>query len=174
MGECTIRVVAVDKASNSAEEKMQITVERTGPSVYFGSTRTYIEEGDNAIITLSAVNPIGNPPMNVQLILTPSSGVSVYGTDWITGGSGQYIGEFPLNPDDGVRSISIHVHVNQPGTNYVDSQIIYEVEGERVVRRERLDLIPPPPPPEPDPGFEGIVMLIGLCLATILIKRKIV
>ena len=174
MGECTIRVEAVDKASNSAEENMQITVERTGPSVYFGSTRTYIEEGDNAIITLSAVNPIGNPPMNVQLILTPSSGVSVYGTDWITGGSGQYIGEFPLNPDDGVRSISIHVHVNQPGTNYVDSKIIYEVEGERVIRLERLDLIPPPPPPKPNPGFEGIVMLIGLCLATILIKRKMV
>jgi len=174
MGECTIRVVAVDKASNSAEENMQISVERTGPSVYFGSTRTYIEEGDNAIITLSAVNPIGNPPMNVQLILKPSSGVSIYGTDWITGGSGQYTGEYLLNPGDDVRSISIHVHVNQLGTNYVDSEIYYEIEGERVVRRERLDLIPPPPPPEPDSGFEGIVMLIGLCLATILIKRKMV
>jgi len=173
-GEYTIKVVAVDKASNSAEEKMQISVKRTGPSVYFGSTKTYIKEGDNAIITLSAINPIGNPPMNVQLILKPSSGVSVYGTDWITGGSGQYTGEFPLNPGDDVRAISIQLHVNQPGTNYVDSEIYYEVEGERVVRRERLDLIPPPPPPKPDSGFEGIVMLIGLCLATILIKRKIV
>ena len=180
MGEYTIRVVAVDKTSNSADEDMQFSVERTGPSVYFGSTKTYVNEGDNAIITLSAVNPIGNPPMNIQLVLKPSSGVSVYGTDWITGGSGQYTGKYPLNPGD-VKSISIYLHVNQPGTNYVDSEIYYKVEGERVVRRARLDLIPPPPPETTrfntsgfTPGFEGIVMLIGFFLATILIKRKMV
>ncbi|HJH29022.1 MAG TPA: hypothetical protein C5S51_04930 [Methanosarcinaceae archaeon] len=140
MGKYNIEVVAIDKSSNTAKENIELSVERTGPSVYFGSTKTVINEGENAIITLSAINPIGNPPMKVQLILKPSSGVSVYGTDWIKGGAGSYTGEFDLQPGDN-KAISIHMIVNEcETTNYIDSEIFYEVEGERIVQRDRLTI----------------------------------
>ncbi|MCK5109412.1 MAG: PEGA domain-containing protein, partial [Methanosarcinales archaeon] len=77
VGEHTIRVRATDSKSNRGFEELLITVERAGPSVYFGTTRTTIKKGEDAIFTLSAVNPIGNPPMTVQLILKPPNGVSV-------------------------------------------------------------------------------------------------
>ena len=174
MGEYIIKVIAVDKASNEAEETISITVQRTGPSVYFGSTKTEIKEGENAIIILSAVNPIGNPPMNVQLILKPSSGVSIYKTDWIKGGVGSYGGEFVLEPGD-VRGISIGMHVNQPGTHYVDSEIYYEVEGKRIVQRDRLEIrsaIPTPTHRFGTPGFKAVFAAAGLLLAALLIKRR--
>jgi len=159
MGKYNIEVVAIDKSSNTAKEKLELSVERTGPSVYFGSTKTAINEGENAIITLSAINPMGNPPMKVQLILKPSSGVSVYGSDWIKGGAGSYTGEFDLQPGDNVRAISIQMQVNQPGTHNVDSEIIYEVEGKRIIQRDRLNIgVIPKPPPNPISEFINKIM----------------
>ena len=170
MGEYVIKVVAVDKASNEAEETISVTVQRTGPSVYFGSTKTEIKEGENAIIILSAVNPIGNLPMNVQLILKPPSGVSIYKTDWIEGGVGSYEGEFVLEPGD-VRGISIGMHINQPGTHYVNSEIYYEVEGKRIVQHDRLEFVVRPIP-TPTPGFEAVFAMAGLLLLALLTKRR--
>lgn len=159
MGKYNIEVVAIDKSSNTAKEKLELSVERTGPSVYFGSTKTAINEGENAIITLSAINPMGNPPMKVQLILKPSSGVSVYGTDWIKGGAGSYTGEFDLQPGDNVRAISIQMQVNQPGTNYIDSEIYYEVDGKRITQRDRLTIgVIPKPTPNPISEFINKIM----------------
>jgi subtilase family serine protease len=169
MGEYTIKVIAVDKASNKAEENMHFNVERIGPSVYFGSTKTEVKEGENAIITLSAVNPIGNPPMNVQLILKPPSGVSIYETNWLKAGVGSYEGKFELEPGD-VKGISIGMLVNQPGTHYVDSEIYYEVEGKRIVQHDKLQ-IRVIKTPEPQTGFEAILVLIGFISAIILKKR---
>ncbi|MCX9085306.1 MAG: Ig-like domain-containing protein [Candidatus Methanoperedens sp.] len=145
VGKYNIEVVAIDKSSNKAKENVEVNVERTGPSVYFGSTKTEVKEGENAIITLSAVNPIGNQPMKVQLILKPPSGISVYGTEWIKGAAGSYTGEFDLEPGDNVRAISIQMQVNQPGTHNIDSEIFYEVEGKRIVQRDRLSIYRPPP-----------------------------
>jgi len=139
-------------------------------SVYFGSTKTEIKEGENAIIILSAVNPIGNLPMNVQLILKPPSGVSIYKTDWIEGGVGSYEGEFVLEPGD-VRGISIGMHINQPGTHYVNSEIYYEVEGKRIVQHDRLEFVVRPIP-TPTPGFEAVFAMAGLLLLALLTKRR--
>lgn len=86
--------------------------------------------------------------MNVQLVLKPSSGISVYETEWLKGISEVYTGEFPLEPGDNVRSISIGIHVNQPGAHYVDGEIYYQVEGKRIVQRDRLILNKPIPPSE--------------------------
>ena len=177
MGEYTIKVTAVDKSSNKAEENMHFKVERIGPSVYFGSTKTKVKEGENAMITLSAVNPIGNPPMNVQLVLKPSSGVSIYETNWLKAGIGSYEGKFKLEPGD-VKGISIGMIGNQPGTHYVDSEIYYEVEGKTIVQRDQLQIVVIPPEPRSEtiwekiPGFEAILLLIGLISAKIL-KNKV-
>ena len=160
MGEYNIEVVAIDKASNKDKENIELTVERTGPSVYFGSTKTVINEGESAIVTLSAINPIGSPPMKVQLILKPSSGVSVYGVDLIKGAAGSYTGDFDIRPGDN-RAISIHIKVNQCGTNYIDSEIYYEVEGNRIVQRDRLT-IGCTPIPTPNPIIELINKIMVL------------
>jgi len=171
MGEYTIKVLVVDGALNKAEEKLHVNVLRTGPSVYFGSTETEIEWG-YAFIALSAVNPIGNPPMKVQLVLKPTSGVSINETDWIKSGNGVYAGEFDLEPRDNVTNISIEFHVNQSGTHYVDSIINYEVKGKTIIQRDQLVLIEKEYYLHSQPGIEGILAVIVIIFVMILMKRK--
>jgi len=86
----TISVEATDSKLNSGFEEILTTVKRAGPSVYFGTTRTTIKKSEDAVFTLSAVNPIGNPSMTVQLILKPPSGVSVTSSSFAKAGAGIY------------------------------------------------------------------------------------
>jgi outer membrane protein assembly factor BamB len=143
VGEHTIRVEATDSKSNTGFEELPITVERTGPSVYFGTTRTTIKKGEDAIFTLSAVNPIGNHPMTVQLILKPPSGVSVTSSLFAKAGSGIYACTHAIESGDNVRSIEVHLTGNQAGTHEIASEVYYQFEGspKSPTRYETLTLI---------------------------------
>ncbi len=129
IGTHTIKVEATDSKSNSCFEDVYITVERTGASVYFGTTRTAIKKGEDAIFTLSAANPIGNPPMTVQLILKPPSGVSVTSSSFAKAGSGIYTCTQTIEPGDNVRSIEVHLMGGQVGTHEIASEVYYQFEG---------------------------------------------
>ena len=174
MGKHTIRVEATDSKSNTGFEELQMTVERTGPSVYFGTTRTTIKKGEDAIFTLSAVNPIGNPPMTVQLILKPPSGVSVTSSSFAKAGSGIYTCTQTIESGDNVRSIEVRLTGNQAGTHEIESEVYYQFEGspKSPTRYETLTLVvddpdsaPLTPTPKPSPGFAAVVAIIGLLLA---------
>ncbi|MEA1865707.1 MAG: PQQ-binding-like beta-propeller repeat protein, partial [Euryarchaeota archaeon] len=129
IGTHTIRVEATDSKSNSCFEEVCITVERTGPSVYFGTTRTAIKKGEDAIFTLSAVNPIGNPLMTVQLILKSPSCVSVTGSSFAKAGAGIYTCTQAIESGDNVRSIEMHLLGGQVGTHEIASEVYYQFEG---------------------------------------------
>ena len=175
VGRHTIRVEATDSKSNTGFEELPITVERTGPSVYFGTTRTTIKKGEDAIFTLSAVNPIGNPPMTVQLILKPPSGVSVTSSSFAKAGSGIYTCTQTIESGDNVRSIEVHLTGNQIGMHKIASEVYYQFEGspKSPTRYETLTLIVAPgyaPAPTDTttkvemkiPGFDSIYALCML------------
>jgi len=132
-GKHVIRVEATDSKSNSGFEELHLTVERTGPSVYFGTTRTAIKKGEDAIFTLSAVNPIGNPSMAVQLILKPPSGVSVTSSSFAKAGSGIYTCTHAIESGDNVRSIEVRLTGNEVGTHEIESEVYYQFRGSRIL-----------------------------------------
>jgi len=174
VGTHTIRVEATDSRSNSGFEELQMPVERAGPSIGFVSTRTAINKGEDAIFTLSAVNPIGNPSMTVQLILKPPSGVSVTSTSFAKAGSGIYTCTQTIESGDNVRSIEVRLTGNQAGTYEIESEVYYQFEGspKSPTRYETLTLVvddhdstPPTPTPTQSPGFAAVVAVIGLLAA---------
>ena len=187
VGEHVIRVVATDSKSNSCSEELLITVARTGPSVYFGTTRTAINKGDEAIFTLSAVNPIGNPSMTVQLILKPPSGVAVTSSSFAKAGSGIYTCTQVIESGDNVRSIEVSFTGAQTGTYEIASEVYYQFKGSprSPTWYETLTLIVEPDPTAPTfesgesegpesglPGFAAVVAVIGLLVAYLRGKRR--
>ncbi|KAF5410584.1 MAG: hypothetical protein C5S47_06295 [Candidatus Methanogasteraceae archaeon] len=187
VGGHTIRVEATDSRSNSGFEEIHITVERTGPSVYFGTTRTAITKGEDAVFTLSAVNPIGNPPMTVQLILKPPSGVSVTSSSFAKSGSGIYTCTQTIEPGDNVRSIEVRLVGGQVGTHEITSEVYYQFDGnsKSPIRYETLTLVvdEPDSPITPFksgsaaagaelPGFAAVVAVAGVLLVVLLIGRR--
>ena len=185
VGNHTIRVEATDSKSNTGFEELPITVERTGPSVYFGTTRTTINKGEGAIFTLSAVNPIGNPPMTIQLILKPPSGVSVTSSSFAKAGSGIYTCTQAIESGDNVRSIEVRLNGNQAGTHEIESEVYYMFEGssKSPTRYETLTLTIEPKHISTDfeskdqgnglPGFAAVVAVMGLLVAACFVKRNI-
>jgi len=176
-GKHVIRVEATDSKSNSGFEELHLTVERTGPSVYFGTTRTAIKKGEDAIFTLSAVNPIGNPSMAVQLILKPPSGVSVTSSSFAKAGSGIYTCTHAIESGDNVRSIEVRLTGNEVGTHEIESEVYYQFRGspKSPTRYDMLTLIVEPDTRSADseseareivvPGFGVMVAIIGLLAA---------
>jgi outer membrane protein assembly factor BamB len=176
-GKHVIRVEATDSKSKSGFEELQITVERTGPSVYFGTTRTTINKGEDAIFTLSAVNPIGNPSMTVQLILKPPSGVSVTSSSFAKAGSGIYTCTQVIESGDNVRSIEVRLTGNEVGTHEIESEMYYQFRGspKSPTRYDMLTLIVDQDPRSTDsesearelvvPGFGLMIAIIGLLAA---------
>jgi hypothetical protein len=161
VGMHTIRVEATDSKSNSGFEELVITVERTGPSVYFGTTRT----------------------TTVQLILKPPSGVSVTSSSFAKAGSGIYTCTQTIEPGDNVRSIEVHLTGNQIKTHEIASEVYYQFTGspKSPTRYETLTLIVKPEPHvttfdtgEPEsmvPGF-GVWAVVAGLLFVMHLRRK--
>lgn len=181
MGDHSIVVEAIDSKGNKISEKMNITAARLGPSVYFPKSRYEVEEGDDFKVVLSAVNPIGNPKMEVLLIIKPpSNGVSTYDSD-CKGLSGQCTGKFEIEPGDSVRSVSTRMRADKAGEYQIDAEVYYQFDGGQrsPTRYETLTLVvkpkqtPTPVPTETEtPGFEGGIAIIGLLFVALLIKKR--
>nr|QNR61644.1 hypothetical protein GZ37B2_68 [uncultured archaeon GZfos37B2] len=165
-GKHLIRVEATDSKSNTGFEELQITVERTGPSVYFGTTRTTIKKGEDAIFTLSAVNPIGNPPMTVQLILKPPSGClrspAVHSRK---PDPGIYTYTQTIKSGDNLRSIEVHLTGNQIGTHEIVSEVYYQFDGspKSSTRYEMLTLVVEPDTHPTDSEFKTRELVVPGC-----------
>ncbi len=76
--------------------------------------KTDVVLGEDILLKLSEVNLINKPPMTVQVILYPPSGMSVTGSDFVKSGAGIYTTTYTLNPGDG-KDIEVHIKSNQVG-----------------------------------------------------------
>jgi hypothetical protein len=182
MGEHSIRIEAIDSKGNKKSEKMNITVARLGPSVYFPQSRYEVIEGGDINVALSAVNPIGNPKMQALLILKPpGNGVSTYEND-CKGYSGQCTGKFEIEPGDSVRSVSMRMKAERAGEYPIDAEVYYQFDGSppSPTRYETLTLVVKPkqtPSPinaqaQSTPGFARELGIIGVLLMAIYIRQR--
>lgn len=185
MGEHTIAVEAIDLKGNKKSEEMKVNARRAGPSIYPQKTKYEVNEGEDVKVVLAAVNPIGNPKMDAQLILKPpSSGVSVYESD-CKGNAGMCTSQFEVESGDSVKPISVKMRADRAGEYQVDAEIYYQYEdGTRSPPRyETLTLEVKPKPqaqmqtPNPDntqapstPGFEFFSGIFGLLIIILIVK----
>ncbi|MBU4075639.1 MAG: hypothetical protein KKI06_02850, partial [Euryarchaeota archaeon] len=71
-----------------------------------------------------AVNLITKPPMTVQVLLYPPSGMSVSSSIFVESGAGIYTTTYTLNPGKG-RDIEVRIKTNQVGDFNVKGRIVY-------------------------------------------------
>jgi PGF-CTERM protein len=150
LGTHNIKVEATDlhKCPKTGDKIVSVRVDRTGPSVYFTSPQLTIGMGEEAIFTLTAVNPTEDSTMNVQLRLKPPSGVSVTGTFFVEYGAGVYGSDYVLNPGD-VKSFSMRIQANEYG-----------------------EYTPKSTPTPKTPGFEAVFAIAGLLAVAYLVLRR--
>ena len=132
-GKHEIKVEAVDMHPLPKRNShiLNVTVERTGPCVYFQTTKRKIKVGENAIFTLVAVN-LADKEMNVTLLLIkPPSGLSVTGTGLAKIQSGVYGGNYLIKPGE-EKSIYTHVIANEAGEYDVKAEVRWGFKGEGV------------------------------------------
>ncbi|WMW25737.1 CARDB domain-containing protein [Methanolobus sediminis] len=189
IGNHNIHFEAVDDDVNAhkASKDFPISVSKKGPNVVFKTTKNNIGIGENAVFTLGVLNPIGNPTMDVQLILETSDGVSVSGSSFAKSGAGMYTASYNIEPGDDMKYMTFNVQGNEVGTYKIKSEVHYHIPGEdTVVQKKEISLQVNDGKlrstdkdigslmnvtSNPIPGFSGIFTLFGFLLA-ILSKKK--
>ncbi len=159
----------------------------TSSAVLLHGEKTDVVLGEDILLKLSAVNLITKPPMSVQVMIYPPSGMSVTGSEFVKSGAGIYTTTYTLNPGDG-KDIEVHIKSNQVGDFNVKGRIVYYF-GENKDKAEDHTLnLPIKVRKEPGqtapsstddagtnaktPGFEGMIAAIVLLLVLVLKKNR--
>ncbi len=100
------------------------TAEPENSAVLLHGEKTEVVLGEDVLLKLSAVNLIANPPMSVQVILYPPSGMSVTSSEFVKSGAGIYTTTYSLNPSEG-KDIEVRIKTNQVGDFNVKGRIVY-------------------------------------------------
>ena len=155
-------------------------------SVNLYGEKTDVVLREDILLRLSAVNLITKPPMSVQVIIIPPSGMSVTSVEFVESGAGQYTTTYELEPGKG-RDIEVRIKSNQVGDFLVEGRIVYYF-GDDITTGEDHTLTLPikvrsvesngqPPaqgetPAPTAPGFEAIFTIAVLFAIAYLVRRK--
>jgi hypothetical protein len=93
-------------------------------SINFYGEKTEVHIGEDILAKLSIVNLVSNPKMHAQVIILPSSGMSVTSADFTKVSAGQFSADYDLNPGDG-RDIEISLRSNQVGAFNIKGRVVY-------------------------------------------------
>lgn len=93
-------------------------------SVQLYGEKTDVVMGEDIVLKLSAVNVIAKPPMTVQVIISPPSGMSLTSSEFVTSGAGQYTTSYTVDPGAG-KDIEVRIKPNQPGDFEVKGRVVY-------------------------------------------------
>jgi hypothetical protein len=93
-------------------------------SINFYGEKTDVYMGEDIIARLSIVNLVSNPKMNAQVIILPSSGMSVTNAEFTKVSAGQFAANYELAPGDG-RDIEIIMISNQVGEFNIKGRVVY-------------------------------------------------
>lgn len=156
--------------------------EPTSSAVLLHGEKTEVVLGEDVLLKLSAVNLIANPPMNVQVILYPPSGMSVTSSEFVKSGAGIYTTTYSLAPSEG-KDIEVRIKTNQVGDFNVKGRIVYYFgDNKSSVEDHTLNLpikvrkeVAPAqnegtPAQKQTPGFDVITGVSGLLLSILLIR----
>ncbi len=93
-------------------------------SINFYGEKTDVHMGEDILAKLSIVNLVSSPTMHAQVIILPSSGMSVTSADFTKVSAGQFSADYDLNPGDG-RDIEISLRSNQVGEFNIKGRVVY-------------------------------------------------
>lgn len=93
-------------------------------SINFYGEKTDVYLGEEIIVRLSIVNLDSNPKMHAQVIILPSSGMSVTSAEFTKVSAGQFASNYLLEPGDG-RNIEIKLRSNQVGEFDIKGRVVY-------------------------------------------------
>jgi hypothetical protein len=127
------------------------------PIIQLYSTRTTVTSQQPGLLTISAVNIMGNPVMTAETVFTVDSGVEVMGvgTPFVSSGAGQYIGKFIVLPEEEKHyTVSVRALREDLTSFTVKAQTIYYF-GSDIANRQMVqntitfDVVLPTPTPAP-------------------------
>jgi PGF-CTERM protein len=156
-------------------------------SVNLYGEKTDVVLGEDILLRLSAVNLITKPPMSVQVIIIPPSGMSVTSAEFAETIAGQYSATYKLEPGKG-RDVGVRIKSNPVGDFVVEGRIVYYFGGDKTTGEDHTLTLPikvrsvettptsnpaPSETPSPTPpGFEAIFAIAGLLAVAFLVRRK--
>jgi len=154
--------------------------------VNLGFERTTVKEGEEVMVTLSAINPETNPPLNIQLILTVPDEMSITAIEFIKSGGRQYTATYLVKPGE-ERHINIFVKTHKPGVYYIKGDYYYYFDDDSTKKHgnksKNINVMPIVPSPRPTSaplptltpapsGFEGVFAIAGLLAVGYLFGRR--
>ena len=159
-----------------------VTAANEDVKVNLGFERTTVKEGEEVMVTLSAINPETNPPLNIQLILTVPDEMSITAIEFIKSGGRQYTATYLVKPGD-ERHINIFVKTHKPGVYYIKGDYYYYFDGDSIKnhgnKSKNINVMPKVPTPSPTPaptptpsGFEAVIAIVGLLAIVYFVRRK--
>lgn len=154
--------------------------------VWLGFERTTVKEGSEVRITLSAINPITNPTLIIQLILTVPDDMSITATEFVKSGGRQFTSTYFIEPGDNERQINIHVKTHRSGVYPIIAEYYYYFEGINSTSRygnitKDIYVLPNHTTPSPTtsqtptpspPAFEVTFAIAALLAVAYFAKRK--
>lgn len=109
-------------------------------SINFYGEKTDVYMGEDILARLSIVNLVSNPKMSAQVIILPSSGMSVTSAEFTKISAGQFAANYVLEPGDG-RDIEINLRSNQVGEFNIKGRVVYYFgEDKENIQDYALDL----------------------------------
>lgn len=152
----------------------------TSSAVLLHGGKTDVILGEDILLKLSAVNLITKPPMSVQVMIYPPSGMSVTSSEFIKSGAGIYTTTYTLNPGDG-KDIEVHIKSNQVGDFNVKGRIVYYFSEDKDKAEDCTLNLPikvrkedqtQSPTSTTISGFAGELAIIGILFVAWYIKRR--
>lgn len=101
------------------------------PSVSLTSTKSEAQVGQDALLTLSIINPgVNDYDMVSDIVISVPSGVSVEGSSFVTGGANQYVGTSTARPGQ-PKYITLRVKANEAGEKLLQGTATYYPAGNK-------------------------------------------
>ena len=93
-------------------------------SINFYGEKTDVHTGEEILAKLSIINLVSNPKMHAQVIILPSSGMSVTSADFTKVSSGQFSADYDVDPGNSLP-IAIALRANQVGEFNIKGRVVY-------------------------------------------------
>lgn len=148
-----------------------VQTEPGAPTIALYAERTSILVGEEVLLKLSILAPLGKPKMEYQIILIPPSGMSVGGSEFSQTGAGQYSQKGTIETGDG-RSVDIKLRANEAGEKDVEATVRYyfgdDISNLKEVSKSRKIIVSAEAAPtvarggEPSGGGSAIVGIIAI------------
>ncbi len=119
-----MRILMVLLSISMMTMTMISTVFAYSSSINFYGEKTDVHMGEDILAKLSIVNLVSNPKMHAQVIILPSSGMSVTSADFTKVSAGQFAADYTLEPGDG-RDVEIRLRSNQVGEFNIKGRVVY-------------------------------------------------